>query len=174
DIIAQEIARKYPEDHYQRGARAELLGQNMNGNATGPILELLLGAVGFVLLLACVNVANLQVARVSLRTREIALRFALGAGRFRILTQFLVESALLSLGGAFAGAFVAMWATNVLHSAMPPEVVKFIPSWERLGLNSHVLLFTLIAGALSGLISGFAPAFFASRTHLNEALNESN
>jgi len=172
-IIAREIAKKYPdESHHQRGAKAELMRQNLSGNAAVPIVSMLLGAVGFVLLLACVNVANLQLARVSLRTREIALRFALGAGRLRILMQFLVESVLLSLAGAVAGAFAAIWATNVLHSAMPAEVLKFLPGWERLGLNSHVLLFTLAAGALSGVISGFAPAFFASRTHLNETLKE--
>ncbi len=172
DTIARGIARRNPRDHEHRGAKAELMSDNISGNAVRPIMTMLMGAVGFVLLLACVNVANLQLARLSVRAREIALRFAVGASRWRIVAQFLTESVVLSLAGAVAGALFAVWATRTLRGTVPPEVWKFIPGWERLGLNSHVLLFNLAAGMAAGIVSGLAPALFASRTHLEETLRE--
>jgi putative ABC transport system permease protein len=172
DTIARGIARRHPRYHEQRGAKAELMSDNVSGNAVRPILTMLMGAVGFVLLLAAVNVANLQLARVSLRAREIALRFAVGASRWRIVTQFLTESLVLSLAGAAAAVLVALWATRALRAMVPAEMWKYIPGWERLGLNSHVLLFNVAAGMAAGIVSGLAPALFASRTHLEETLRE--
>jgi putative ABC transport system permease protein len=171
--IARRIARLHPRNHEHRGARVEPMSDNIAGSMVLPIMTMLMGAVGFVLLLACVNVANLQLARVSLRAREIALRFAVGASRWRIVAQFLTESVVLSLVSAAAGALVAVWATKALRGMIPPELLKFLPGWERLGLNSHVLLFTMAAGGLSGILSGIVPAIFASRTHLDETLRES-
>ncbi len=172
DGIAREIERLHPREHEHRGAKAELMSDNISGNAVRPIMTMLMGAAGFVLLLACVNVANLQLARASVRAREIALRFAVGASRWRIVAQFLTESMVLSLAGAGAGALLAIWATKALRGLVPPELWKFMPGWERLGLNGHVLLFTMAAGAVAGIVSGIAPALFASRTHLEEALKE--
>jgi putative ABC transport system permease protein len=172
DGIAREIARQHPREHEHRGAKAELMSDNISGNAVRPIMTMLMGAVGFVLLLACVNVANLQLARLSVRAREIALRFAVGASRWRIVAQFLTESVVLSLAGAGAGALFAIWATKALRGLVPPEMWKLMPGWDRLGLNSHVLLFTMAAGTVSGIVSGIAPALFASRTNLEETLKE--
>ncbi len=172
NTIASGIAGRHPRHHEHRGARAELMSDNISGNAVKPIMTMLMGAVGFVLLLAAVNVANLQLARVSVRAREIALRFAMGASRWRIVAQFLTESLVLSLAGAAAGGLFAIWATRALRGTMPLEMWKFIPGWERLGLNGHVLLFTLAAGMAAGVLSGIAPALFASRTHLEEALKD--
>ncbi|MGA2186616.1 MAG: ABC transporter permease [Bryobacteraceae bacterium] len=172
DSIAQEIARRYPREHEHRGAKAELMSDNISGNAVRPIVTMLMGAAGFVLLLACVNVANLQLARLSLRAREIALRFAVGASRWRIVAQFLTESVVLSLAGAAGGVLFAIWATKAARGLVPPEMWRYMPGWERLGLNGHVLLFAIVAGALSGIVAGVAPALFASRTHLDEVLKE--
>ena len=172
DSIAREIARRYPREHEHRGAKAELMSDNISGNAVRPIVTMLMGAAGFVLLLACVNVANLQLARLSLRAREIALRFAVGASRWRIVAQFLTESVVLSLAGAAGGVLFAIWATKAARGLVPPEMWRYMPGWERLGLNGHVLLFTIVAGALSGIVAGVAPALFASRTHLDEVLKE--
>jgi putative ABC transport system permease protein len=171
--IARRIARLNPRNHENRGAKVELMSDNLAGNMVRPIMAMLMGAVGFVLLLACVNVANLQLARVSVRTREIALRFAVGASRRRIVAQFLTESVVLSLAGAAAGALFAVWATKALRGMLPAEMLRFLPGWERLGLNSHVLLYTMAAGVLSGVLAGIVPALFASRTDLDETLKES-
>jgi len=172
NVVARGIAQRNPRNHDRRGARAEPLADNINGNAVRPIMTMLMGAALFVLLLASVNVANLQLARVSLRAREIALRFAVGASRWRIVTQFLMESVVLSLVGAAAGALVAVWATKALRGMVPGEVWRFIPSWARLGVNVNALLFTLAVGTAAGIVSGIAPALFASRTQLEEALKE--
>jgi putative ABC transport system permease protein len=172
DTIARGIARRNPRNHEQRGAKAELMSDNISGNAVRPIMTMLMGAVGFVLLLAAVNVANLQLARVSLRAREVALRFAVGASRWRIVAQFLTESVVLSLAGAGAAVLFALWMTRALRAMVPAEMSKYIPGWDRLGLNGHVLLFTLAAGAAAGILSGIAPALLASRTQLEETLKE--
>ena len=172
NVIARGIARRNPRNHEHRGAVAEPMADNINGNAVRPIMTMLMGAALFVLLLASVNVANLQLARVSLRAREIALRFAVGASRWRIVAQFLMESVVLSLVGAAAGALVGVWATKMLRGMVPGEVLRFIPSWGRLGVNFNALLFTLAVGAAAGIVSGIAPALFASRTQLEEALKE--
>jgi len=172
NVVARGIAQRNPRNHDRRGAKAEPMSDNINGNAVRPIMTMLMGAAAFVLLLASVNVANLQLARASLRAREVALRFAVGASRWRIISQFLTESVVLSLAGAAAGVLFAIWATKALRGIVPGEVWRFIPGWERLGINSHALLFTLVVGIGAGMVSGIAPAFFASRTHLEEALRE--
>jgi putative ABC transport system permease protein len=171
-VIARGIAQRHPANHERRGAIVKLLNDNISGADVRPIMTMLTSAVGFVLLLAAVNVANLQLARVSLRTREIALRFAVGASRWRIVSQFLTESVVLSLIGAGAGVGLAFWATGMLRPMMPPELWKHIPGWERLGLNGNVLLFAMAVGMAAGILAGVVPALFASRTNLDEALRE--
>ena len=171
-VIARGIAQRHSASHEHRGAMAKLLNDNIAGRDVRPIMTMLSSAVGFVLLLAAVNVANLQLARVSVRTREIALRFAIGASRWRIVSQFLTESVVLSLTGAGAGVLFAFWVTRMLRPMMPAELWKFIPGWERLGLNENVLLFAMAVGMVAGILAGIMPALFASRTNLDEALRE--
>ncbi|MGH9455225.1 MAG: ABC transporter permease, partial [Terriglobia bacterium] len=131
-------------------------------------LLVLFGAIGFVLLIACVNVANLLLVRTASRNREIALRTVLGAGRGRIFRQLLTESVLLALFGAALGLLVAFWGLHALVAVAP----NALPRAQHIALNGWALIFTGGVAMLTGILFGVAPAFQASRTHLNESLKE--
>lgn len=139
---------------------------------THQYLILLMGAVLFVLLIACTNVANLQFARATGRIREVAVRRALGASRWRLIVQLVVESTLLSFGGALLGLLVAQWGIRLLHYGMPAEVERYVLGFKDLELNGRALLFTLAAALASGILSGLAPAWQASKPNLTDALRE--
>ena len=134
-----------------------------------PALLVLLGAVGFVLLIACVNVANLLLARSTSRQREFSVRAALGASQTRILRQLLTESVLLSLLGGMFGLILAKWGTTAALAAVPETV----PRAEEIGLNLRVLLFTLFISALTGIVFGLLPAMKMSRSDISRRLKES-
>jgi len=144
------------------------LKERVIGNVR-PALLVLLGAVGFVLLIACANVAHMLLARSAARQKEIAVRSALGARRGRMLRQFLTESLMLALLGAIAGLLVAFAGIRLLVALGPAD----IPRVETVGFDIHVLLFVLIASVITGLVFGLAPAWQASHATLNDALKDS-
>ncbi len=132
-------------------------------------LLVLFGVVGFVLLIACANVANLQLARATERERELAVRAALGAGRARILRQLLTENVLLSVLGGTVGLLLALWAKDFLLSVSPPN---YLPRASEINISPRVLLFTLGVSILAGVLFGLVPAIRGFRENVNEPLKE--
>lgn len=171
--LAERISERFPESHKNSTVRVELLREYVSGNLVADYMRMLLGCVAFVLLIACSNVANLQFARVTMRSKEMAIRSALGASRLRLLGQFLIESSLLGVLGGVFGLLLAKWGLYLMRPALPPEVQQWLPGWSHLGINSHVLLFTLAVAIFAGIAAGIVPAWLGSRTDLNETLKES-
>ena len=166
--IAERLEKQYPDSNEKVGAVVTPLKDQLVGDSR-PQLLILLGAVGFVLLIACANVANLLLVRATGRHREIAIRRALGAGRGRIVRQLLTESVLLSLLGALFGLALAWGCVRVLASA---ESVP-IPRPNPIGLDGTVLLFTFAISLLVGMLFGLAPALQVSQLQLSEELKAS-
>src|SRR6266496_993050 len=167
--IAGQLQNEYPKSNANRGVSVEPLHLNFLTDATRRNLWLLLGAVGFLLLIACVNVANLLLARGTSRQREVALRAALGASRTRIFSQFLTESLVLALLGGAAGILLALTIIDLIQAVMPP-VGTMLPSEADIRISVPVLLFTIAITALAGLLFGSMPALQATRLDLNEVL----
>jgi putative ABC transport system permease protein len=169
NTIMKGIRNEHPTGYARdTGVRVESLRARVLGRV-GTALWVLLGAAGFVLLIACSNVANLMIARATGRNREMALRSALGAGRRRLTCQLLTESLLLALAGGAAGVALAGWGTMLLVSLAPVE----IPRLNELQVDTAVLLFALGVSLLTGVLSGLTPAMRAARVNLNDALRES-
>ncbi len=171
--IAQRQAKLYPDTNKGWQLRPMLLRDFATGSLTKDYTLLLLGAVVFVLLIACADVANVQFARITGRANEFAVRTALGGTRWRIVRQLLIESILLSLGGAALGLLMAQWDLSVILSHMPADVAKFIAGWKTIRMDTNAFLFTLAIAVASGIISGIAPSLLSSRTSVSESLKES-
>ena len=165
--VAAHLAETYPEVDKNSGVTLISLKENLVGDIR-PFLLVLLGAVGFVLLISCVNVANLLLARATGRTREFAIRTALGANRARIARQLLTESVLLALAGGTFGILFASWGTSAGIKTLPDA----LPRAEEIHLDVRVLLFTLAVSLLSGLLFGLAPALKTSQVEISETLKE--
>jgi putative ABC transport system permease protein len=133
---------------------------------------ILLLAVGFVLLLICANIANLQFVRGAGRVKEIAIRSALGASRWRVIRQLLTESALIALAGAVFGLLFAQWTIRLVFLNMPSDVAKAIAGWDNIHVDFRALAFTMGAAAVAGLLAGLLPAIVTSRIGLNDTLKE--
>lgn len=166
-MIGNRLEQEYPEFNTRWGVSVVPLRTQVAGEIRKPLL-ILLGAVGFVLLIACANVANLLLARAASRKKEIALRTGLGASRWRIARQLLTESVLLSaIGGGF-GLLLAWWGTRALLGLSPPELMDV----RDTAVNLPVLAFTVGLTMLTGIIFGLVPALEAARVDLNESLKE--
>lgn len=165
--VMRDLAAAYPDSNKGNGSKLIGLEQAMIGDIRS-ILWMLLGAVGFVLLIACVNVSNLMLARSTGRAREFAIRAALGAGQWRLLRQSLTESLLLALTGGALGLVIAGVGTKAALRVLPTT----LPRAEEVGLNSRVLLFTIVISLLTGILAGLAPALKTSHWRLSETLKE--
>ena len=144
--ISRRLSDAYPNTNRDWSARVMSLAVFAVGDYSRQYMFLSFGANAFVLLIACANVANLQLARVTLRQKEVALRMALGANRWRIVRQFLVESILLALGGAIVGLLVASWEIHFILAYMPADVARFIGGWDQIRLDPAALGFAACAG----------------------------
>ena len=167
--IAARLAREYPETNASHSIQLEGIVEHLT-QGSRQFLTVLMGAAVFVLLLACSNVANLHLARATVRQKEIALRRALGAGRWRIVMQLLVESVCVAGLGGLAGLLLAGWGTDLTRRALPPFIVQHVAGLKHLEVDSTVLVFTLGVALLAGILAGIAPAFEASHADLNEVL----
>jgi len=165
--IAARLEKQYPEQNMRIGSVVTALHEEVVGNIK-PALLILLGAVGFVLLIACANVANLLLARAAVRQKEISLRLALGASRTRLIRQFLTESVLLAGLGGIVGLLCSLAGIRVLKRFIPDTISQV----QEINIDSKVLFFTLLVSLAIGFIFGLAPAMQASNFNLNEALKE--
>jgi predicted permease len=168
DGIAQNLAAAYPEADKAVGITLVSMKQDIVGNVQ-PFLIVLLAAVGFLLLIACANVANLLLARSMGRSQEFAIRAALGASQMRVIRQLLTESMVLAGLGGVLGLLLAVWGTKAVLGSLPGA----LPRANEVSLDARVLLFTMALSLFAGIVFGLAPALKTSRVHLQEILKES-
>ena len=165
--VAQNLAAAYPDADKGSGITLVPLKTDVVGSVRG-ILLVLLGAVSFVLMIACANVANLLLARATGRSREFAIRSALGASPGRVVRQLLTESVMLGMTGGVIGLLLAKWGTQAILAALP----ETLPRTEEIGIDGHVLLFTLGISVVTGIVFGLVPALKAMRPDMHETLKE--
>ena len=165
--ITDQIAQDYPDQASRLGAYALSLSDELSGESRRPLLVLLV-AVAFVLLIASANLANLLLSRAIGRSKEVAVRTALGASRTRFVRQLLTESVLLSTGGGVAGILFAVWSFEFLKQLVPPGLRLFVD----LHIDASVLMFTLAISVVTGIVFGLAPALQSLHVDLNEALKQ--
>jgi putative ABC transport system permease protein len=169
DLIASQLQQQYPETNAERGVRVVPLHKQVVGKVES-YLYMLFAAVGFLLLIACANVAGLVLVRVTARHREVAIRMAVGASRWRLVRQLLTESVILSVLSGLLGLLFAYGGVKLLLALTPSEV----PRLHEIGLHVPVFLWTLAISIVTGVLFGLAPAIQASSPDLNTALKENS
>jgi putative ABC transport system permease protein len=169
-VISERLAKAYPASNLGWSAKVEPLLDGINGPLTPLYYRLILAATGFVLLVVCANVANLQFVRGISRRPEIAVRTALGAGRGRLLRHLLTENLVLGGIGAAGGLVLAAICMHLCKIAMPAQIAKYISGWSNISLNGRALAFSLLLAMAAGLISGLLPALKALRLNLVDQL----
>src|SRR5437588_3297096 len=167
DAIGRRLENQYPTDNRDTGIRVTPLHEVVVGGIR-PVLLLLFAAVGFLLFIGCANVANLLLARAATRSREISIRAAMGASRYRLIRQLLTESVLLAIIGGALGALLAAWAIPLLMAMAPPGLRNF----KDVGLNGEVLAFSLGVSVVTGILFGLAPALSSSSGSPAESLKQ--
>ncbi len=172
ETIAARLALQYPNTNHGRRFFSMGAHDYLIGTYTHQYSLMMFVSVLFVLLIACANVANLQFARALGRSREVAVRAALGAGRWRLIAQYLTESLTLSLVGAALGLLIASWDIQAILAGMPADIARYIPGWYDIKMDQRTLLFTLLAAVASGVLAGLVPAWQGTRSNLHEALME--
>ena len=166
-LLNERLAQSYPVTNYGQNVKLSTLQDKLVGDLRTALL-VLLGAVAFVLLIACANVVNLQLSRATYREREIAVRTALGASRLRIIRQLLTESVLLAIVSGIAGIGLSVWLTKLLIAISPPNSPRF----EEIAIDARVFVFALAIALITGVVFGLAPALKASRTDINDTLKD--
>ncbi len=170
--IGERLAQAYPEENKGWGIRVLRIRDEIAGNLTREYMLLMMGAVFFVLLIAVANVANLQLARATGRYREVAVRVALGASRWRVVRQLITESVLQSFVAVLLGMIFAQWSLAVIRSNFPPDVLKYVPGISIMSLDWPTFAFSFSVALLAGVLAGLAPAVQLSRPNLNESLRD--
>ena len=169
--IAARLGREYPQTNSGHGMRVVGLVEDLT-TGSRQFVTVLMGAAAFVLLLACANVANLQLARATGRQKEIAVRMALGASRWQVARPLLIESTLQAILGGIVGLQFAAWGLDLSRRSIPPFIMQHIPGVKHEQVDSTVLVFTLGVALLTGILAGTAPALHVSRPDVNDVLKE--
>ncbi len=169
--IAARLERQYPATNAGTSAGVQLLRENLTFGTRQYVLTLM-GAAVFVLLLACANVANLQLARALARQKELAVRAALGASRWRVVRQILVESTVVACAGGVLGLLLAAWGIDLSRARVPASVMRVLTVLRHIQLDTRVLAFTVVVSVAAGILSGLVAALHASRANVNDALKE--
>jgi putative ABC transport system permease protein len=172
NAIAARAAQEFPESNSGKSVSVQSLTQDFTRGVRVAV-PAMFGSVGFVLLIACANIANLLLVRGAARQKEMAIRLAMGASRWRLFRQLLTESLLLAILGGAIGLFLSVWGIEALAKGIPEEFSKFIPGWHNLGINGAAFIFTLIASVVTGLLFGLIPALQTTKPDLHTTLKES-
>jgi putative ABC transport system permease protein len=171
-VAGERLARDHPETNRDREGRAYTLGEGMMDLGIGPILSMWQASAGFVLLIACANVASLLLARGAERQREMAVRLAIGASRARVMRELLIESVMLSLVAVPAALGIAWISLKLMVAYMPPKIARFVAGWYELDVDLRLVTFTAVLAVGTAVLFGLIPAVQASRPRLSEALKE--